>query len=381
MTRRRIWCLGGEDMHLRIPFFRRLTDLGFDIAVLGSGAAEPFTRHGVRYLRYPLRRFVNPGADARALGEIARLVGKHRPDVVHGFDTKPSLLAPLATARAGVGRAVRTINGMGYVFSSRSPMALTLRPVYRCLQRYVAPRVALTIFQNAQDRSYFEARGLVVAGRCRLIPGAGIDVRDFDARTPEAAARMRLRDDLGLRGKTVVTTVSRLTRQKGISTLLEAARRVAARHPEVAFLLVGPRAGEGLLAVSQAAIERHAPYVRALGVRDDVPALLAITDVFVLPTRYREGIPRVLLEAGLARAAVVATDMPGCGDVIRDGWNGLLVAPGDAGALARAITRLLEGHELRREMGARARRLVRAQFSLERVIEAHAAVYEEVLRA
>ena len=379
-TRQKVWCLGGEDIHLRMPFFRKLAGLGFDVTVLGSGEAEPFARHGLPYIRYPLRRFLNPGADVRSLREIVRLVGAHRPDVVHGFDTKPSLLAPLATSRAGVGRAVRTINGMGYIFSSRSPAALALRPVYRGLQRYVAPRAAMTIFQNAQDRAYFEAHGLVALGRSRLIPGAGIDVDDFNACNLDSGAQARLRGELGLQHNTIVTTVSRLTRQKGIPTLLEAAARVAARHSEVVFLLVGPREAEGPLAVSASALERHAPYVRALGVRNDVPALLAITDIFVLPTQYREGVPRALLEAGLAGSAIVTTTMPGCTDVVRDGWNGLLVEPSDARALARAIITLLERPELRREMGQRSRDFVREHFSLERVADAHAKVYEEVSR-
>ena len=134
------------------------------------------------------------------------------------------------------------------------------------------------------------------------------------------------------------------------------------------------------MAVSQSEVERHAPFVRALGQRTDVPSLLALTDVFVLPTQYREGIPRVLLEAGAAGCAMVTTKMPGCSEVVRDGWNGLLVEPGNAAALARAIETLVQRPDLRCQMGERSRLFVRAEFSLERVVEAYTEVYDGVLR-
>ncbi|MGO4816692.1 glycosyltransferase, partial [Cupriavidus sp. 2MCAB6] len=121
--------------------------------------------------------------------------------------------------------------------------------------------------------------------------------------------------------------VSRLTQQKGIPTLLEAASLVRKVRPGVRFLLVGPRESEGPFAVAQDEIDRQAPHVMALGARKDVPALLALAELFVLPTEYREGIPRVLLEAGLAGLPIVTTDMPGCSDVVTHHWNGLLVPP------------------------------------------------------
>ena len=377
MSRCRVWAVGGDDHELRIPFLRRLAKLGFEVTAVGSGAPEPFARAGVPYLQYPLHRFLDLLADVRSLRRLTALIGEQRPDLVHGFDTKPSLLVPLAVAQAGIGRAIRTINGLGYVFSSRAPLALALRPIYRGLQRHVAPRTAMTVFQNSHDLSYFQTRGMVRPGRGRLISGAGVDVAQLRAAMPGAEHLARLRAELQLEGKTVVTTVARLTRQKGILELLEAAAVLHRRHPDLVVLLVGARESEGPFAVPAAAIERHRDYVRALGPRRDVPALLALTDIFVLAT-YREGLSRVLLEAMAAGRAIVTTRVPGCTDLVRDGWNGFLVAPKAPGELAQAIERLLGCPPLRQEMGDRSATFVDG-FSLDRVVKEHADLYDEVM--
>jgi glycosyltransferase involved in cell wall biosynthesis len=146
----------------------------------------------------------------------------------------------------------------------------------------------------------------------------------------------------------------------------------------VRFLLVGPRESEGPLAVTQAEIERHAPYVLAVGPRSDVPALLGLADVFAFPTEYREGVPRALLEAAAAARPIVTTRMPGCSDVIRDGWNGFLVQPHAPRLLAERILDLLRDRETAETMGARAAKLVRKEFNLEITVTRYAALYEEV---
>jgi glycosyltransferase involved in cell wall biosynthesis len=173
--------------------------------------------------------------------------------------------------------------------------------------------------------------------------------------------------------------VSRLTVQKGIPALLEAAAIVHAVRPGVRFLLVGPRESEGPFAVDQALIDRHAPYVIALGVRSDVPALLGLADVFACPTEYREGIPRVLLEAGLAGVPIVATRVPGCDDVVVENWNGHLVPQRDPRALAAAILDLLRDPARARAMGERSIELVRREFDLNVVTNRYADLYRQLL--
>jgi glycosyltransferase involved in cell wall biosynthesis len=131
--------------------------------------------------------------------------------------------------------------------------------------------------------------------------------------------------------------------------------------------------------MTQAEIDRHAPYVLAIGPRTDIPALLRLADVFAFPTEYREGVPRALLEAAVAACPIVTTRMPGCYDVILDGWNGFLVPPRSPRLLADRILDLLRDRESACVMGARAAELVRKEFNLGITVARYAALYEELM--
>jgi len=371
-------CIGGEDHALRIPFLIALRDRGFRVSAAATADPTPFEREGIEYHPFCFNRFANPFADWTAVKSLAKLIASLGLDLVQSFDTKPNLLAPLA-ARAVPGvTVVRTINGLAYVYSSRSPKALAFRPIWRALHRMAARSTAATVFQNRDDQAFFQDRRMIGAGHSCLIAGSGVDVERFDRAAEAGPSAQELRRFLGLDGCEIVLTVTRLTRQKGIPTLLEAAALVHRRRPGVRFLLVGPRESEGSLAVSKAEIDRHAPYVVAAGPRTDVPALLRIADAFAFPTEYREGIPRVLLEAGAAGLPIVTTKMPGCSDVIRDRWNGFLVPPRSPALLAARIVELLEDRAAAKAMGARASALVRRDYNLEVIVARYAALYEKL---
>ncbi|THD47452.1 MAG: glycosyltransferase family 1 protein [Bradyrhizobium sp.] len=375
----RLLCIGGEDHHLRIPFLLALGHRGVRVTAAGTGDGTPFARAGIEYRSFRFDRFVNPLADLTAVRLLACLIADVRPDLVQCFDTKPNLLVPLA-ARSSDGVAViRTINGLGWIYSSGSALALTLRPVYLALQRLAARRTAMTVFQNRDDQTFFERYAIIGKGLSRLIPGSGIDVGRFEQAASAGPSPADLRRSLGLKDSEIVITVTRLTRQKGIPALLEAAALIHEVRPTVRFLLVGPRESEGPLAVTQAELDRHAPYVIATGMRSDVPSLLKTADVFAFPTEYREGVPRALLEAALAGLPIVATNMPGCNDVVRDGWSGFLVPPHSPRLLATKIIDLLDDRSTGRAMGRRAAELVRQEFNLDLTVARYVAAYNELL--
>jgi glycosyltransferase involved in cell wall biosynthesis len=311
---------------------------------------------------------------------MAKLIASLRPSVVQCFDTKPYVLVPLSARGIPDVRIVSTINGIGLLYCLNSPMTLSLRPIYEFLQRAASRATTATVFQNHEDLTFFTKRRMLGTGHNLVIPGSGIDIDEFEHLAAKGPSPAEIRNGLGLGECEIVMTVTRMTRQKGIPTLLEAAALVHRIRPSVRFLLVGPRESEGRFAVTEAELEAHKPYVMAVGRRSDVPALLSIADVFTFPSEYREGIPRVLLEAAVAACPIVTTKMPGCSDVIKDGWNGFLVPPRAPRILAERILDMLRDRDTAATMGMRAAEFVKKEFNLEITVSRYAALYRELVK-
>ncbi len=377
--RPRILFVGGVDQYLRIPFLLLLQAKGFHIAAAGTGEPEPFQKAGIPFMPFVYDRSISPISDHHSIRQLSAIMAAWRPDIVQSFDTKPNLLAPLAARNIGSIDVVRTINGLGWVYSSRRPLALALRPVQRALYRLAGRHVTATVFQNEDDQTFFQKAGLLGSGSGHLIRGSGIDIEGFERKLATSPSPDKLRTELGLEGTEIVLTVTRLTRQKGVPTLLRAAARIHRVRPNVRFLLVGPRETEGHQAISQRQIDQHAPYVMATGSRHDIPALLRLADVFAFPTEYREGVPRVLLEAALAECPIVTTAMPGCSDVIRNGLSGFLVPPRSPDVLAAKVVDLLTDRACARAMAHNAAAVVRTDFSLPLTVARYVALYSKIL--
>lgn len=370
--------VGGEDHQLRIPFLSAMRQRGFRVVATGSADPRAFAHADLEYHAFSFDRFINPRSDVAAIRDLSAIIRRVGPDIVQSFDLKPNFMSAFAVR--GRSLVVRTINGLGWLFSSRSPGALGLRPLYFGLQRLAASYTSATVFQNSEDHAFFARNALLGRGPSLVIPGSGIDVGGFEDQRRNASHPDILRRELGLEGAKVIITVSRLTKQKGIPTLLTAAEMVHQADPRARFLLVGSRETEGPFAVGAQDIERHADYVLALGHRQDVAALIDMADVFAFPTEYREGVPRALLEAGLAGLPIVATRMPGCSDVVVDGWNGFLVAPGAPRELADRILELLRDPARAASMGRNARTFVAATFNLNAVADSYARLYADLLQ-
>ena len=370
-------CVGGEDHSLRIPFLLALRERGFRVTAVSSSDGVAFSPHHIPHHRLRFDRFASGDGEWGAVKAIRQLLSELRPDLVQSFDTKPNLMTPLA-ARGQV-PVIRTINGLGWTFSSREPRALALRPIFCGFQGLASLWTAMTVFQNRDDQAFFERYRLVGPGKGKLIRSSGIDIDAFAMARHRGPSATTMRETLGLQSAEVVMFVGRLTRQKGIPTLLEAVPHILAERPNARFVLVGPWDSEGPFAVNKADIDRYGPYVVAVGPRRDVPALLGMADVFAFPTQYREGVPRVLLEAGLAGVPVVASRMPGCNDVVEDGWNGYLVAPRDVDGLASRIVAVLSDRSHGKIMGERSVGLVRERFALSWVVDQYCDLYNSVL--
>ncbi len=375
----KIAVIGGDDLHLRIPFLRRLIRVGLQVIAVGTASPEPFHQQEVPYASYPATPGASFLADLRTLHKLTRLFRQIQPAIVHAFDTKPSIYAVWAAKRARVPIAIRTITGRGRVFVGNSwtkrPLAFLLARMHRSASKMAD----LTAFYNSADRDLGVRHWGVPQERALVVPGSGIDLTGFLAQIPAREKQESLRRMLSRSGGPVVMMIARLLREKGVMEYLQAAKLVRQQIPAANFFLVGGIEPGGKGTLSPEEIQAYHREVSWLGARDDVPALLSVTDVFALPTYYGEGIPRVLLEAGACGRAVVTTQVPGCTDVITHGENGLLVRPQDPAMLAEAILALLHDEGLRQQLGTQLAANVRAKYSLDRIAEVWLGIYEACL--
>jgi glycosyltransferase involved in cell wall biosynthesis len=332
-------------------------------------------REAIQRLGYPFhavpffRGSISPWRDAQTLRSLASLYRRLKPELVHHVALKAVLYGTYAAHVARVPAVVNAVTGLGYLFTEGDPVAAALRSVFVAVAWPALPTAnAYTSFENADDLALFERLRLVRKGRGVLIRGTGVDVQAFRP-TPEPA------------GAPVVTLASRMLWEKGIGTFVEAARTLRERKVGARCVLVGLPDPQNPRSVSREQLQawHDEGVVEWWGFRSDMQRVYADSHVVVLPTTYREGVPRVLIEAAACGRPAVTTDRPGCRDVVRDGQNGFLVPPNDAPALAAALARLLESAELRRTMGARGREIAEREFAQEHVISATLDVYERLL--
>ncbi len=359
-TRARIVLAGNTSWSMarfRLDLVRQLREAGHEVFVVAppddSTPALRAAADGVRGVHID-RRGTRPDRDLRTLASFARTYAMLRPDLVLNYTIKPVIYGTMAARLLGIPNfAVVTGLGSGFLGSSALARALAL------LARAALRGADRVVFLNPDDARYYLDRRIVRPAQVLAIPGEGIDVDRF------APAALPPREPGELR----LLYVGRLIRDKGLHELIEAADRVARSGRRLALDLVGYRdeGNPGCITEAELAAWTARPHVRFHGRTDDPRPALARAHAVVLPS-YREGIPVSLLEAGATGRPVVATDVPGCRDVVVDGRTGLLCRPRDAGDLARAIGELADLPTPRLEaMGEAARRHVVERYSKEAV--------------
>jgi glycosyltransferase involved in cell wall biosynthesis len=378
----KVLLVGGPDVDARLELMHCLKD-SFNVSALGSLPAlhDRFSAEGFGYSSYRLSRQANPLSDLLTVGQLVRIFQRLEPQIVHTFDAKPNVWGRIAARIAAVPIVIGTMTGLGSLYASDSFKTRLIRSVYQPLQTFACHISDQTIFQNHVDARQFITAGVVSEQKTRVILGSGIDTDAFaPARFPEAE-RAQLRRELGFQpNEIVVTMISRVIRTKGVLEFMAAALDVRLGHPDVRFLLIGPADDESVDRLSAAELThlRQAEAVTWPGPRRDVPAVLAMSDLFVFPSAYREGIPRVLLEAASMGLPLVTTDIPGCNDVVKDGANGFLVPARDSAALSQAIVRLIEQPELCQRFGKISRQLAVERFDLSVVADQTRSVYRQM---
>jgi glycosyltransferase involved in cell wall biosynthesis len=358
--------------NFRRSLARALKDAGWDVVLVAPPGpyGAKLQEMGFRFIAAPMeRRSLNPLRELSLLVWLWRLARDEKPDILHGFTIKCAVYGGLIGRLVGAAR-VNAVAGLGYVFIGDSLKARVLRPIVRSLMRLaLGGDRARLVLQNPDDVALFVAAGLAPRENIRLIQGSGVDCSRFQ---PPAAPR-------SAEAPPRVLLAARMLWDKGVAEFVEAARMLKAQGRRLDCLLAGTPDPGNPATIPEATLRewRDAGLVDWLGHVDDMPALLAGADIVVLPS-YREGLPKSLIEAAACARPLVATDAPGCRQVVTDGVDGLLVPVRTAQPLAEAIARLLDEPELAARLGAAARQKALTQFDESIVIAKTIDVYREL---
>ncbi len=367
-------------------------------------------------LKYFRRSSMNPWTQILSLLELYRIYRAYKPDLVHQVAFKPVLYGSLIARCLGVRKIINAFGGLGYLFiegaESKHFIKYALKKILRPLLRWVfsAPNTVL-ILQNTDDQKTLIHNQWVPSEKTVIIRGAGVDLEHFRAKPFPSTPPIR------------IACVSRLLWFKGIGDLVEAARmlktqaqptsvdatsvpaqaqdttsalahsqdsaqyldehsamllQTAPRIPSIEIWLYGNPDPENPAAIpeTQLLAWQAAGLIRWAGHCHNVAEAYAQAHIAVLVSHGGEGVPKTLLEAASCGRPIVATDVPGCRDVVQDGDNGFLVPPHAPGALAQALSRLVQDPELRERMGALGRTRVAQHFSNDIVQSQTLALYQ-----
>lgn len=360
--------------NFRLPLARYLRDRGLEVIFVSpwDNYAERLTAEGFRWIRLNLiRRSVNPLVEIFTIWHLIGIYRRERPSAVHNFTIKCVLYGTIAAKLSGVRAVVNAVTGLGHIFIGTDWRAKILQPLIRILYKLVlGARRGRVVFQNMDDLRTFADLKLVIPDRTVLIRSSGVDTKRFSPRPshPEDT-----------HPTPIVLFASRLIAEKGINEYVEAARILKTRGWPATFKIAGALDPDNPSSINKTTLEewRQEGAVDILGHLDDVEKLIALSTVVVLPS-YREGTPRILLEAAAMGKPIVATDVPGCREVVEQGKNGCLVPAKNPVALANAIENLLKNPRLCRVMGMAGRKKVVREFDVREVTKQTAQVYEQL---
>ncbi|HEY7549226.1 MAG TPA: glycosyltransferase family 4 protein [Hyphomicrobiaceae bacterium] len=335
-----------------VPLLAELRTLAGTVIVAArpSGRFAELQALGVETRAFDMQRGSLRVSEIKAVRErLARLIDAERPDAIHAIAMQPMVMTSLALARTAHRPAAVMLHltGRGYLGYARAPVALILRALaHAALRRCTAAHNAWLVAENGDDVAEMVAARVAVPERTAILPGAGVDPARYPHLAPPANAVPR------------VAYVGRMIRSKGVHVLIEAQRLLRARGVALEIDLYGDADSGSREAIPNERLQSWSrePGVAWHGRTRDIVGVWRRTDIAAVPALGGDGMPRAMLEAAACGRPLVVSDVPGCRQFVRPGIEGLVVPPGNARALAGALTELVANPQLRLQAGAAARR-------------------------
>jgi len=300
--------------------------------------------------------------------EFLSVIRAVKPDLIHSVTIKPVLLGGIAARLLGVSALVSAVPGLGFVFISRGVLANIRRQLTSALYRVaLGHKNQCVIFQNQDDESEIINLARISQIKTAIIPGSGVDLSLFTSIAPN-------------KGMPIVLLACRLLVDKGVREFVHSATLVNEKFIRARFIVVGDPDPSNPATITPNEVRQWKKLgdVEFWGYRSEMHEILRLAHIVALPS-YREGSPKVLIEAAACGRPVITTDVPGCRDVINENVTGLLVPARSAEGLSDAISLLLDNSELRENMGRSGRELAEEKFDIRQVVSRHMQIYEDLL--
>jgi len=337
--------------NFRMPLIRSLKKQGYNVEVVTQfDGYEKDIIQEVDEIHnlFISRKGMNPLTDFITFSNLIIRFFRSKPDLVLLFTIKPVIYGMLASKCFSI-PSIPTITGLGTTFIRENIVTRIVKRLYRM----ALSSASLVFFQNNDDICLFTEQKLIDSDLCRLSPGSGVDLNAFPERTLEPSDNMTF------------LLIARMLWDKGVREYVEAARVIKKKYPNVSFQLLGPHGVENRTAIanSKMAEWQEEGVIEYLGATDNVACYIERVCCVVLPS-YREGTSRVLLESAAMCRPLIATDVPGCREVVDDGVTGLLCKPKDYVSLSQKMEIMINlPHETRVSMGKRGRQKIQDEFS------------------
>lgn len=350
----------------RVSLAKAAHHAGYDVHVAVDGAENDHKFKESNFNPHNIPLYCGALSVINIIFALRSLILAETPSIIHAITLKYAFFTGLSSLFMPEIKKIYTIAGLGYAFSGEGIKPKILRLLISPILKLIfGQKNTHLIFQNPDDMNLMIGRGFASAQQSHLIRGSGVDLNDYTfSEEPEASSPK-------------VLMPTRLVKEKGVRVFIEAANILRGKNVQAKFLIAGGISHSNPNAISEEEMREYlnGSNVEWLGRVSDMPALYKDVQLIAYPSYYREGVPKVLLEAAASGRAIITTDHPGCREAVEGGETGLLVPVKDAKALAGAIQELLENADLRRKMGKKAHEFAAKNYDVTLVNEKTLLVY------
>lgn len=354
----------------RLGLIKELKKIGWDVFVVASETNKEYRNEienlGAIFIPVKIRRGIDFWNNFYYFFQVWLICHEYKFDICHNFNPKPAIFASLAQKLAGIKKIFFSVSGRGYVFSSTDFRAIFFRflaiPGYRLAGR-VAKKI---VFQNSADQDFFISKKIISSVKGVLIKGSGIDTDYFSSSQISDKVVSQLKEELNWqRDGKIVVMISRLIKSKGVEDFAEVAKILKNNDKKWQFVLVGPIDRDNPEGILENQIRKweEEDILKWLGERKEIREILFLSDIFVFPSYYAEGLPKVVLEAMAMELPVIVAENNGLKEVVEDKKTGIIIPPRNIEKLAGAIESVLLDEKLAINLGKLARKKVLDNFS------------------